>query len=164
MNNRMKEIWINLRLSKGFSCESYLWDWFWKMIKNDSEGKGKGIPAGGKSRQQGKRPLDFHCHKDNYLPKWLGSKWFEVVSGISSLASKRTCKLSCVCLTFLAKNGKSFLLRVERRWTLKMDRQQPIQDNGGTMVLLEWMKTPNMAMHIPCITVVICRALEGWEL
>lgn len=30
-----------------------------------------------------------------------------------------------------------------------MDRQQPIQDNGGTMVVLEWKKLPTMAMHVP---------------
>lgn len=110
------------------------------MIKNDSEGKGKGIPIGGKSRQQSKRPLDFHCPKYNYLPKWLDSKWFEVVPGISSLASKRTCKLFCVCLTFLAKKGKSFLLLVERRWMLKMDAYSRQRRYNGTFRMNESIK------------------------
>ena len=126
------------------TCEIDFERWLRMILK----GKERVFQLGEKSRQQSKRPLDFHCHKYNYLPKWLDSKWFEVVPGISSLASKRTCKLFCVCLTFLAKKGKSFLLLVERRWMLKMDRQQPIQDNRGTMVLLEWMKAWSTAMHV----------------
>lgn len=36
-----------------------------------------------------------------------------------------------------------------------MNRPQPIQDIGDTMVLIEWMKALNMDMHVPSIVILV---------
>lgn len=156
-------IWFNPRISKGFFCRSYLWNWFWKMTESDSEAGEKGIQVeeklGSKARVQ---ETSSATSVTVWIPKWLDFQWIRVMAMILSLPSKRTCQSSYVHVSsFQLRRANCF----HYQW--KEEHWRWIDNCPSKTVEVKWyfigMKTLTMAIHIPNIMVFVCRDLRGME-